>query len=93
MFFVLEGTLTLQVEDEELAAGPGTFVCVPPGTPHRFANTSDAPVRMLNLNTPGGFEGYMRELAEAGAAAAKEGRALGPEDIGAIASKYDFRPA
>ncbi len=30
----------------------------------------------------------MRDLA-----AAREGRELGPEEIGAIASRYDFRPA
>ena len=36
-----------------------------------------------------GWENYMRELA----AAANEGRAPTPEEIGRIASKYDFRPA
>jgi mannose-6-phosphate isomerase-like protein (cupin superfamily) len=91
MFYVLEGTLTVQLGSEESEAGPGTFVCASPGTPHRFANNSDEPVRFLNLQTPGGFERYMRELAAAGADAAAEGRALTPEDIGRIASRYDFR--
>ncbi len=88
MFFVLEGTLALQVEDDEIEATPGTFACVPPGVPHRFWNSTDAPVRFLNLNTPGGFEGYMRDLA----AAAAEGRELTGAEIAEIASRYDFRP-
>ena len=88
MFYVLEGTLTVRVEDETHEAGPGTFVCVQPGTVHTFSNPSDAPVRFLNFNTPGGFENYMRELA----AASKEGLPS-QEEIGRIASKYDFKPA
>ena len=88
MFFVLDGTLTVQLEGETLDAGPGTFVCVPPGTVHTFSNTSDAPVRFLNFNTPGGFESYMRELADA----LKDGPVT-RDAIGKIASKYDFKPA
>jgi mannose-6-phosphate isomerase-like protein (cupin superfamily) len=87
MFLVLEGTLTMRLGDEELQAGPGTFVCVPPGVVHTFANRSDAPVRFLNLNTPSGFEAYMRELGQALAS----GMPPTPEEIGRIASRYDFR--
>ena len=64
MFYVLEGVLTVRVGDTTQEAGPGTFVCAPPGTIHTFWNTSDAPVRLLNFSTPGGWETYMRELAE-----------------------------
>ena len=88
MFYVLDGTLSMQLGDEEVEAGPGAFVCVPPGVPHTFANRSDAPVRFLNFNTPAGGEGYMRDLA----AAAEEGKELTREEIGRIASRYDFRP-
>jgi mannose-6-phosphate isomerase-like protein (cupin superfamily) len=90
-FYVLDGTLTFRVGDDEIEAGPGTYVCAPPGTPHTFSNRSDSPVRFLNFNTPAGFERYMREPASAGAEAAAEGRQLSPPEIGAIASKYDFR--
>jgi mannose-6-phosphate isomerase-like protein (cupin superfamily) len=89
MFYVLEGTLTLRLGDEVRQAGPGTFVCVPPGSPHTFSNPSEVPVRILNFNVPGGFEGYMRDLG----AAAAEGRPLSPEEIGRIASRYDFERA
>ena len=88
MFYVLEGSLTMRVGDESLELEPGGFVCVPPGVVHTFSNPSDAPVRMLNFNTPAGWENYMRELGTALA-----GEAPTQEEIGAIASRYDFEVA
>ena len=85
MFYVLEGTLTLVLGDREVQAAPGTFACAPPGVVHTFRNDTDGTVRMLNLNTPAGWEEYMRALA----AAAQEGP-LTPEVIGGVASRYDF---
>jgi quercetin dioxygenase-like cupin family protein len=85
MFYVLEGTLTLRVGNETGRYGPGTFACAPPGTVHTFSNTSDAPTRFLNFNTPSGWENYIRDLAEA----AQDGP-LTPEGIGRVASRYDF---
>jgi quercetin dioxygenase-like cupin family protein len=86
MFYVLEGTLTVQLDDVRRELGPGTFVCVPPGVAHTFSNPGDAPVRFLNFNTPAGWERYMRELG----AAAQNGP-LTSEVIGQVASRYDFR--
>src|SRR5690349_10315740 len=63
MFYVLDGVLTMRLGEDTLQVEPGTFVCVPPGVKHTFSNPSDRPVRMLNFNTPAGFEGYMRDLA------------------------------
>ncbi len=88
MFYVLDGTLTVRVEDETIEAEPGTFVCVEPLTPHTFSNPSDRPVRFLNLNVPGGFERYMRDLA---AAMQERGGPLEPAEMGEIASRYDFK--
>jgi mannose-6-phosphate isomerase-like protein (cupin superfamily) len=85
MFYVLDGTLTMRLDDETLSAGAGTFVCVPPGVVHTFSNTSDGPVRFLNFNTPAGWENYMRDLA-----AASQDGPLTPDRIGPIASRYDF---
>jgi mannose-6-phosphate isomerase-like protein (cupin superfamily) len=86
MFYVLDGVLTMRLGDDTRELGPGTFVCVPPGVTHTFSNTSDAPVRFLNFNTPAGWENYMRDLGEA----AKAGP-LTPDVIGRIASRYDFQ--
>ena len=85
MFYVLEGTLTLRLDDQTVDAGPGSFACVPPGVVHTFRNNSDGPVRLLNFNTPAGFEHYLRDLAEA----AQSGP-LTPEAFARVASRYDF---
>jgi mannose-6-phosphate isomerase-like protein (cupin superfamily) len=55
-FYILEGELTFTVEDEVVTAGPGTFVLVPPGVRHTFANDRDALVRMVNIHAPAGFD-------------------------------------
>ena len=88
MFYVLEGTLTIRVEDQAFELEPGSFVCVPPGVAHTFSNPSLAPTRVLNFNTPSGWEHYMRELGVALA-----DTEVTPEAIGAIATRYDFELA
>ena len=55
-FLILEGELVFGVAGERVVAGPGTFVLVPPGTPHTFANEGDVPVRMVNIHAPAGFD-------------------------------------
>jgi hypothetical protein len=56
---------------------------------HTFWNPGDSPVRLLNLMAPGGFEQYLKEVAEAAA----PGAAPDPALMAEIASKYDFEPA
>jgi len=85
MFYVLDGTLTMRLGDETLELEPGSFVCVPPGVVHTFSNPSDTAVKILNFNTPAGWENYMRDLA-----AALAGGTPTQEEIGQIASRYDF---
>ena len=63
-FYVLEGEVEFHVGDEVVHGTPGTYVLAPPDVVHWFRNTSDKPVRMLNLHTPGGFAQYRRELRE-----------------------------
>ena len=55
-FYVLEGELTFILDDEELVVGPGTFVLVPPGVRHTFANRSDSVARCVNVHAPAGFD-------------------------------------
>ena len=55
-FYILEGELTFTVEGEEIAAGAGTFVLVPPHVQHSFANRADAVVRLINVHAPAGFD-------------------------------------
>ena len=55
-FFVLDDEMTFLLGDEEVAAPAGTFVLVPPGVEHTFANRTERPVRMLNIHAPAGFD-------------------------------------
>jgi quercetin dioxygenase-like cupin family protein len=46
-FAVAAGTLGLKAGRERLTLGPGDVVTVEPGTPHRFWNAGDEPVRFV----------------------------------------------
>jgi uncharacterized cupin superfamily protein len=85
MFYVLEGTLTMRLGDETTELPAGSFVCVPPGVVHTFSNPGETPVRVLNFNTPAGWENYMRDLATVLSKGSPS-----PEEIDRIASSYDF---
>jgi mannose-6-phosphate isomerase-like protein (cupin superfamily) len=88
MFYVLDGMLTMRLGEETIELPTGSFVCVPPGVVHTFSNPGETPVCFLNFNTPAGWENYMRDL---GAALAE--RSPSQEEIGQIASRYDFQVA
>ncbi len=60
-FYILEGQLVFTVEGEELLASRGTFVLVPPGVRHSFANRDDAVVRLINVHAPAGFDRRLQE--------------------------------
>jgi quercetin dioxygenase-like cupin family protein len=57
-FYILDGEIvfTLGEQGDEVTAGPGTFVLVPPGVRHGFSNRTDQVVRILNLHAPAGFD-------------------------------------
>jgi len=49
VFLVLEGTLTLLVEGEDVVVGPGELVEVPPGARRQLTNRGPEVVRLLAL--------------------------------------------
>jgi mannose-6-phosphate isomerase-like protein (cupin superfamily) len=55
-FYVLEGEIVFILGDEERTAPAGTFVLVPPGVMHTFANRTEEPARILNIHAPAGFD-------------------------------------
>ena len=74
-FYVIDGALVFQVDGRRVEAGPGTFVAVPPGVVHTFANEGAEPARVLNLFSPGGPRGLP-------ARARRPGAGLGPRHHG-----------
>lgn len=51
-FYVLSGTATMEFKDNEVTFGPNQGLHVPPNTPHRFVNYSDADVVFLVISSP-----------------------------------------
>ena len=88
-FYVLEGTLHVRVGDDELDLVAGSYALVPPGVVHTFANTSEASVRFLNINSPGGWELYLRDLAKAMSSGVMPGSA----GFAKVVEPYDFELA
>ena len=64
-FFVLEGSVTIYVDDESTDARAGDFAWGPRDVPHRYTVGPDG-CRMLFVCTPGGFEKLVREMSEPG---------------------------
>jgi quercetin dioxygenase-like cupin family protein len=88
IFYVLEGTLTLHLEEGPRELGPGGFAIVPPGVVHTFSNAGPVPMRFLNIYQPAGNEHYLKEVARLMAA----GRPPSPAEMAEIAARYDFEP-
>ena len=61
IFYILEGELAFDLEGDWRSLGPGSFVLVPPGVVHTFANRGSAPARFLNISLPSGNEHYLRD--------------------------------
>jgi mannose-6-phosphate isomerase-like protein (cupin superfamily) len=74
-FYVLEGEYLVFIDDQEFACPAGSFIFIPPETPHGF-RVGNVPSRKLNLYTPAAMVGYFDELSAAGAAGELDADAL-----------------
>ena len=83
LFYVLEGEHVFRVGDEEYPVGPGGLVFAPRGVPHSQRRVVPGEGRELVVTTPGGFEGFFRELAAAAAAGT-----LGPGAYAAASERF-----
>ena len=64
LYRVEAGELAIYVEDERIAAGPGSVVHIPGGTAHNVRNESDAHARAYVVFSPGTeFEAFVRAAA------------------------------
>jgi mannose-6-phosphate isomerase-like protein (cupin superfamily) len=81
--FVLEGTMGALLGDDVVHAEPGDLAFKPRDQWHTFWNAGDTPCRILEIISPGGFEHYFEELAEA-----LKAPTFTPEVIGEIGARY-----
>jgi mannose-6-phosphate isomerase-like protein (cupin superfamily) len=59
---VLDGTLDLVIENEELEAAPGSVLFVPRGTAHGWSNFGNRDAHIMAMLVPGGFELFFEEM-------------------------------
>jgi mannose-6-phosphate isomerase-like protein (cupin superfamily) len=86
-FFVLDGTFSFTLGDDELPAAEGSYVFVPRGTRHMITAGRGGGV-LLGLMVPGGLEEMFFELGQLPADGITD-----PAVRAAISSKYDSVPA
>ena len=64
-FYILEGELIFQVEDELITKRAGELAFTPRNVAHALANHTDADARYLLVCTPAGFERHFARIAAA----------------------------
>jgi mannose-6-phosphate isomerase-like protein (cupin superfamily) len=62
-YFVLDGLVSITVQDEELTVGAEGFVLVPRGTAHTFGNAGQREARLLVMHAPA-MDAYFAGLHE-----------------------------
>jgi mannose-6-phosphate isomerase-like protein (cupin superfamily) len=85
-FYILQGTFSFRLGEQERQAPAGSLVLIPRGTTHSFTAPEDG--RALLFIAPAGLEGFFEELGsglEAGKTSA--------EMRAALAGRYDSHPA
>jgi quercetin dioxygenase-like cupin family protein len=58
--YVIEGQLELELDGQQATVPAGGFAAIAPGTVHSSVASSE-PVRIFNVFTPGGLEGFLRD--------------------------------
>jgi mannose-6-phosphate isomerase-like protein (cupin superfamily) len=83
LFIAIEGEHVITRGEEEITIGAGEAVFAPRGVPHSQRRVVEGEGRIMFVCTPGGLEGFFRELARA----ETEGR-LGPDAYAAASEQY-----
>ena len=86
--YMLEGSITMRVGEDEFAAAKGDFIFSPRGVPHSITATSDSPPRFLAVSSPSGFEHFMEDLTEAQAA----GYDMSSPEMATVCDKHGWVP-
>ena len=87
LFIVLEGGMTVWVGDERHDLDAGGVAFLPREIPHGYRITSDG-TRAFNICTPGGLEGFFREVGHDLLEPPPEGWSISPAVLGQIAAKH-----
>jgi mannose-6-phosphate isomerase-like protein (cupin superfamily) len=82
-FFLLEGEITVYLQEGETVVRPGQAAHIPAGVPHTIRVTGTGPARAVLVSAPGGFAEYVRAC---GRPAEREALPIldGPPDMGLL---------
>jgi mannose-6-phosphate isomerase-like protein (cupin superfamily) len=89
-FWIIEGTVTLEVGGTRIEAAAGDYAFGPRGLPHKYKVGAQG-CRMLFILTPGGFEDLVRAMsvpAETRSLPSQDGPPPDMERVRAIAATY-----
>jgi mannose-6-phosphate isomerase-like protein (cupin superfamily) len=89
-FWIIEGTVTLEVGGTTIEAAAGDYAFGPRGLPHKY-KVGPQGCRMLFILTPGGFEDLVRAMsvpAETRSLPSRDGAPPDMERVRAIAATY-----
>lgn len=84
--YVVTGEIGFNSDGREVSLRAGGYIVKPRGELHAMWNAGSVAARMIEVITPGGFERYFDELAEAYASAGHQRPA--PEALAPIAARY-----
>jgi quercetin dioxygenase-like cupin family protein len=83
---VTEGEIGFRSGDREAVLGPGGYITKPRNEVHAMWNAGPVPARMIEIISPGGFEGFFRDVVDLAA--------VGPptlDDVLAVADAYGLQ--
>lgn len=78
VIFIEQGEGRMRVGDQQVAVRPGTFVYIPPRTPHSFTPSGNAPLEAMQVYAPAGPEQRFRGPASGPSPAASSPGSAGP---------------
>lgn len=64
--YVVQGRVGALLGEKVLIGEPGDLIFKPRGQWHTFWNAGDEPARLVEIISPGGFEGFFEELVDLG---------------------------
>lgn len=64
-FYIMEGEITVYIDDREIKGHPGDFIFAPKGAPHRYSVDTPGHARVLLTFSPAGFEDFVRATSVA----------------------------
>jgi len=85
-FYILDGEFTFVINDEPVTARPGSYVLVPPETPH-VLSARPGGGRLLTVVVPAGLEDMFRELSGLTPDSLRD-----PQARAAVSARYDSIP-